>query len=266
MGRAACLSDGLSIQAEGPGPSPMAAPSPPTRDIGISDLWYGIGAQGIIGDAWENTPDLLWPQSLTTFGRIRHDPQIRGVLQAYLLPIVRATWVVDPAGCRDEVVQHVADDLGLPILGNDKPGPARRRGVIWRRHLTSAAYNHLVYGHMPFEIRYRIDGIQKGGCHLDHLGERMPWTISEIDLNSDGTVQQVWQQTVKQPMPANRLLWYVTGQSGTNWTGVSMLRPVFGAWLLKHETMRVHATSINRWGMGVPHVEAPPGGTAAQVA
>jgi hypothetical protein len=244
----------------------MATTAPPIRDIGTTDLYWGTWGQGLLTDWWETTADLIWPNSVITYGRMRHDPQLRAVLNAYLLPILRATWAVDPAGCRDEVVQHVADDLGLPVLeSGDEPGPARRRGVSWARHLRQALYDHLVYGHMPFELRYRVDGTSPGDCHLDHLGARMPWTLAQIHLNPDSTIREVVQVTQAEPIPANRLVWYVNQQEGANWAGISMLRPCFGAWLLKHETWRVHATSIRRFGMGVPSVEAPPGGTAAQV-
>jgi len=194
---------------------------------------------------------------------MRHDPQLKAVLSAYCLPLLRATWAVDPAGCRDEVVQHVADGLGIGILGHDKkPGPARRRGVIWLRHLR-LALEHLTFGHMPFELRYREEG---GRLQLDNLGERMPWTIARINLADDGTISEVYQQTQQEPIPGDRLIWYVNEQEGSNWAGFSIMRPAYAAWLLKHETWRVHATSIRRFGMGVPYVEAPPGGTAAQVA
>ena len=239
----------------------------PTRDIGVPDLvWGNYGYAMVSTDWWETSPDLMWPASNQTYAKMRHDPQLRAVLQAYVLPITRAMWAVDPSGCRDEVVQHVADDLGIPVLGHeDKPGPARRRGVIWARHLKLALEN-LIYGHMPFELRYRIDSPKPGGCHLDHLGERLPHTIARINLNRDATVKEVYQFTQDQPMPANRLLWYTTEHEGANWAGVSMLRAAYGAWLIKHEMWRVHGTSIRRFGMGVPYVEAPPGATAAQVA
>ncbi len=240
--------------------------NPPTRDIGNTDLYWGTFGQGLLTDWWETTADLIWPNSVITYGRMRHDTQLRAVLYAYLLPILKAQWWVDPEGCRDEVTQHVADDLGLPILGYDAhPGPARRRGVIWKRHLRDAAYHHLVYGHMPFELRYRIEEAKPGGVHLDHLGGRMPWTLAQIMLRPDSTIDHVVQTTQREPIPANRLVWYVHQHEGANWAGISMLRPAFGAWLLKHETQRVHATSIRRFGMGVPTVEAPPGATAQQV-
>src|SRR5260221_4214118 len=67
--------------------------------------------------------------------------------------------------------------------------------------------------------------------------------------------------------PRSTLFPYTTlfRSEGSQWAGISMLRPAFGAWLLKHETWRVHATSIRRFGMGVPTVTAPAGGTGAQV-
>jgi hypothetical protein len=249
------------------GDAPLAEAAAPTRDIGTTDLFWGTWGQGLLTDWWETTADLIWPQSVITFGRMRHDPQLRGVLSAYLLPILRATWAVDPEGCRPEAATRVAEDLGLPLLGSEvQRGPARRGGVNWRKHLHQAAYNHLVYGHMPFELRYRIEEAAPGGVRLDHLGARMPWTIAQIHMNRDATISEIVQTTQDEPIPANRLLWYVHDQEGANWAGISMLRPVFGMWLLKHETMRVHASSIRRFGMGVPEVTAPPGATAGQVA
>jgi len=196
---------------------------------------------------------------------MRHDPQLHAVLQAYCLPIMRANWTLDPAGCKAKVVQHCADDLGVGILGQDNnPGPGRRRGVVWHRHLRQALYDQLVYGHQPFERRYRYDPGDKL-FHLDNLGPRMPWTLAQIRLNPDSTVSEIVQTTQARPIPADRLVWYVNNLEGSNWAGISMLRAAFGAWLLKHETWRVHATSIRRFGMGVPGVEAPPGATQAQV-
>src|SRR5262249_19577729 len=101
---------------------------------------------------------------------------------------------------------------------------------------------------------------------LDSLGPRMPWTIAYMNLDpATAQIESVVQTTQREPIPGPRFVWYVHDQEGANWAGISMLRPAFGAWLLKHETMRVHATSIRRFGMGVPEVTAPPGATIGQV-
>ncbi|MFI6793670.1 DUF935 family protein [Nonomuraea sp. NPDC050383] len=234
--------------------------SAPTRDIGHLDSNYGVW----YGDLLEQIPDLTWPLSARTYSLMRTDPQLTAVLSAYTLPIRRATWAVDPAGCRPEVVQLVADDLGLPILGVDpEPGPARRRGVRWTDHLRLALLS-LTFGFMPFERRYAIVG---GQARLVNLGERMPHTIGQLQLAADETVQSITQNLAAvRPIPANRLVWYVHDREAANWTGRSLLRPAYGAWLLKHEVWRVHATSVRRFGMGVPSVSAPPGAIPAQIA
>ncbi len=203
---------------------------------------------------------------MVTYGRMRHDLdlEVKAVLSAYKLPILRATWALDPEGCKDAVVKHCADDLGLPILGqlDKKPGPARRRGIIWHRHL-GQALQYLTFGHMIFERRYeeQPDGYMK----LVSLGPRMPWTVATVRTERSGEITEIVQTTQQEPIPASRLAWYVTELEGSNWTGVSPLRAAFGAWLLKHEAWRTHATSIRRFGMGVPTVEAPQGATQLQV-
>lgn len=196
---------------------------------------------------------------------MRNDPQIKAVLNAYFLPILRATWAVDPAGCRDEVVQAVADTFGLPVNGTDAGlTPGRRRGIIWGRHLRQAL-NYQVFGHMPFELRYAPNPKISDRMDLVNLGQRMPWTIAQMHIDDHGLLDYIEQTTQRQQIPANRLLWYVRELEGSNWAGQSMLRPAFGAWLLKHETWRVHATSIRRFGMGVPTVTAPQGASQTMV-
>ncbi|MFC9973555.1 hypothetical protein ACFVH6_21940 [Spirillospora sp. NPDC127200] len=235
--------------------------APPTTDLGTIDFADVIGAQWI--DVNEVVPDLAWPNSVAMYSRMRHDPRLTAIIKAYSLPIRRATWAIDPAGCRDEVVQVVADDLGLPILGADPaPTGARRRGVSWGGHLRTALLS-LTYGFMPFERRYEI---RNQRARLANLGERMPWTIGAINLNRDGTIESVQQNLVgSSTIPANRLVWYAHDREGATWTGRSLLRAAYGPWLLKHEMWRVHATSIRRFGMGIPSVEAPAGATPAQV-
>jgi hypothetical protein len=195
--------------------------SPPLTDIGTPDFWWGQ----VEPEWFENTYELNFPESVVTYSRMRHDPQIKAVLNAYILPILRATWVIDPDGARDEVAQHVADDLGVNILGQDeRPGAARRRGVVWQRHLRQALYEQLVFGFMAFERRYRIE--DDGSAHLDHLGARMPWSVARINTNRDGTIESLEQVTQAAPIPANRLVWYVNDLEGGNWTGMSLLRRV----------------------------------------
>jgi hypothetical protein len=230
----------------------------------ITDNLYGT----TYTDALEQVPALMYPDNISTFGKMRFDPQISATLKAYTLPLRGPeNWAVNPRGCRDEVVEVIADAFGLPILGNnDGPGPFRRRGVLWSEHLRMALLM-LVYGHMPFAIAGEVTG-EPLRWRLTELSERLPSTISEIKTDPAGHLLWI-KQNIGGPnppkIPASNLLWYVHEREGAAWWGRSMLREAYGPWLLKHEMWRVLATSSRRFGMGVPTVYAPAGGTQAEV-
>lgn len=229
-------------------------------------------AQGSMGttydslalDLFEQIPALTFPLSVQTYSRMRTDPQIGAILKAYSYPLRSATYMVNPNGCRDEVVQLVADAWGLPISGdNDDPGPARRRGVEWDDHLRIALLMH-VFGFSPFAIRYEVGGTPLR-ARLAELSERLPQTITDIEVNDDGSLKGVTQAGSKDLLPAKDLLWYVREREGSAWQGRSLLREAYAPWLLKHEMWRVLAQSSRRFGMGVPTVTASPGSPPADV-
>ena len=230
---------------------------------------FGADSYGAIVDyLLENTPQLVHPQSVQTFGRMRHDPQLTAILAAYGQAIARANWALDPAGVRDEVAARIADDLGLPIAGaEEEPTGARRRGFTWGEHLRLTGL-YRVYGHMFFEQAWEpADGMWR----LRVVQERMPQTISTLHLNRDGTLASVeqggalfssgvsGQQVPKITTADHRLVYYVREREGSNYFGQSLIRPAYGPWLIKDQLLRVHATSIRRFGMGVPTFEPLPG-------
>lgn len=234
-------------------------PSAPLSSAGYMSTY---AYQNALADVLESIPDVTWPDSIQTFAKMRTDPQLTAVLNAYTLPLRAAPKFIDPAGCRAEVVKLVADDLGLPVLGAENvPGPARRRGVDFNEHFRVALLN-LVYGHMPFAQRYEI---VNGKARLVELAERMPSTITDILTDDAGNLSGILQFGEKSIIPARNLVWYCHEREGAAWHGRSMLRPAYGAWLLKHEMWRVMATSSRRFGMGVPVVNAPAGATDAQI-
>lgn len=219
----------------------------------------------LVSDLTETIPALMWPENITTYNAMRNDTQISAVLKAYVYPLLSAQWGFDPTGCRAEVVKMCADAYGLPIVGDDKTkaGPFRRRGVLWDEHL-DVATDMLVYGHMPFAIGGEVTG-NPLRWRLTELSERMPSTITDINVNKDGTLKSIVQFGSQTAIPASNLLWYVHRRRGGNWTGRSMLREAYAPWLLKHEMWRVLATSGRRFGTGIPVVNAPTGATPAQI-
>jgi hypothetical protein len=225
----------------------------PTGEIGYANPSEDFWAY----DETETTPELQWPQSVQVFEQMRtQDSQCVSVLRAVTLPVRRTPWRIDPAGAKARVAQFVADELGLPLVGKKpKPVPRTRDRFSWSEHLEQALLM-LPFGHMYFEQVYRVE---PGGdrAHLRKLAPRMPRSIEEIKVASDGGLVYIKQYSAKtdapvRPIPVDRLVAYVHDKEGANWKGRSLLRPAYKNWLLKDRLLRVDAQTIERNGMGVP--------------
>jgi Protein of unknown function (DUF935) len=236
----------------------------PATPVAVNEIGY---AQ--VANTWwqwqdETTPELRWPSSVQVYDQMRsQDAQVASVLRAVTLPVRRTPWRIDPAGARARVVQLVADDLGLPIVGKPpKPQPRTRDRFSWQEHLREALLM-LPFGHMYFEQVYRID---EGGARarLRKLAPRMPKTIEQVNVAADGgliSIRQYATTTAGQPQPAipvDRLVAYIHDREGGNWLGRSLLRPAYKHWLIKDRLLRVQAQTIERNGMGVPLYKGAP--------
>ena len=225
-------------------------PAAPVREMGhvIDGSWWAELEA-------EPTPELRWPLSVQVYDRMRRqDAQVASVLRAVTLPVRRTPWRVEPNGARDEVVQLVAEDLGLPIVGGDPVVPKRSRDRFsWKTHLRLALLM-LPMGHSFFEQVYRI---VDGKARLRKLAERPSRTIHKINVARDGGLESIEQWgSAGDPGPAkipvNRLVAYVNDLEGGNWTGMSLLRTCYKNWLIKDRLIRVEAQTVERNGMGVP--------------
>lgn len=218
----------------------------------------------------ETTPELIWPQSVFVYDAMRKtDAQVASVLRAVTLPVLRTPWRIDPAGARPEVVELIADDLGLPIVGQQpKPQPRTKDRFSWTDHLRQALLM-LPFGFAFFEQVYRIDP-DGSRAHLRKLAYRPARTIQRIDVAPDGGLIQISQYSsiaqqypgqtersvLQQPIPVDRLVAYVHELEGGNWIGHSILRSAYKNWLIKDRLLRVQAQTIERNGMGVPLYKA----------
>lgn len=231
------------------------APAPRT-EIGYAQAFAA-------GNWWqyddETTPELQWPQSVYVYDQMRRqDAQVASVLRAVTLPVRRTPWRVDPAGARPEVARLIAEDLGLPVVGETpRSTPRTRDRFSWAEHLRQALLM-LPFGHMYFEQVYRAQGEQ---IRLRKLAPRMPKTIEQVDVARDGGLVSITQYSTldsrqSRPIPVDRLVAYVHDREGGNWLGFSLLRPAYKHWLIKDRLLRVQAQTIERNGMGVPLYEA----------
>ncbi|WP_256991802.1 MULTISPECIES: DUF935 domain-containing protein [unclassified Rhodococcus (in: high G+C Gram-positive bacteria)] len=204
----------------------------------------------------EETPELRWPLASRVYEQMkRQDAQIKSVLRAVSLPVMRTGWRLDPNGSDPEVYEHVSQDLGLPIHGMEPKPRGRTKGRFsWQEHLQNALLS-IQYGHMFFEQEYAVDETT-GLLRLRKLGPRMPRTISAINVARDGGLVSIEQYDADKPIPVTQLVAYVYEKEGADWLGNSLLRPAYKNWLLKDRLLRVQAQTIERNGMGVPVYEA----------
>lgn len=239
--------------------APAEAPRAPVRETGYAVANPAGGWWSAVAE--ETTPELQWPMSIATYTRMRMtDAQVAAVLRAVAMPLRRAKWYLDPAGASEDVVQHVATDLGLPVKGADAPpvAPTRtRERFSWAHHLLQVL-EMLSYGHSMFEQQYRLD--EAIGLHrLRKLGHRPASTLTRINVASDGGLTSIeqappagWTDREPPTIPVGRLVAYVHERVGGNWRGVSLLRPAYKHWLLKDRLLRVGTETVERNGMGIP--------------
>jgi hypothetical protein len=231
---------------------------PPPRGID-REQGYVTGGTGWwqLWDA-EPTPELQWPHSIAVYDRMRRqDAQVISVLRAVTYPVQQTPWRIDPAGARDEVVEFVADNLGLLIKGADEdttPPPRVRDRFSWDQHLEWALLQ-VVFGHMFFEQVARVG--EDGKVRLRKLAPRWPRTIQRINVARDGGLV-----SIEQPPPpgesepvvlgVDRLVAYVWEREGGDWTGRSLLRAAYKPWMLKDQDLLSWTLGIDRNSMGVP--------------
>lgn len=231
----------------------------------MAEIGYQSGA-GILGwgaltaQTHETNPDLQWPSSIDVFDRMRReDTQVKSVLRAVTLPILRTEWVIDGAGCAPNVVRFVAENLGLPVKGEPFVAPARSDGRFSFKEFLRLALLELPFGHSFFEQVYdQSDGMTR----LTKLAWRPPRTIQAIEVAADGGLVAIVQYgiTAGKParIPVDRLVAFVNEREGANWLGESILRSAYKMWILKDRTLRVQALTNERNGLGIPTFTSAP--------
>ncbi|PPF18276.1 hypothetical protein C5B92_07105 [Rathayibacter sp. AY1A4] len=240
----------------------------------MAEIGYQKGALAtwtMLGDEQHETnPDWQWPKSIEVQDRMRtEDAQVGSVLRAVMFPIMSAEWMVDPAGARPEVVDQIAADFNLPVMGRPPAAPLRTKGRFsWGEHLRLALLE-LPFGHSFFEQVYKLEN---GQARLAKLAWRPPRTIESIEVAEDGGLVSITQygRTGKEPVkiPVDRLVAYVNDREGGNWLGRSILRTAYKNWLLKDRILRVQALTAERNGLGVPvytGADAPQGADVDQI-
>jgi hypothetical protein len=116
----------------------------------------------------------------------------------------------------------------------------------------------LDFGFAVHEQVWKIDG---GRVRLAKLAPRLPitayrWLTDERGEELAALEQMGYRgsQYVVTQIPANKMDLFTFHQEGQNYTGLSLLRPMYQHWYIKSNLYKVDAVACERNGMGVPTI------------
>jgi hypothetical protein len=211
----------------------------------------------------EQTPAWLGRQRIETVQTMLNDSQVTSLRQAIRLPAHRYRIALDPGDCDEATTDLLATDLDVPLVdAPDETRPGRRANRFSARRHLDRALDALDYGHAVFEQAGRIDA--EGLWRLVDLAPVPQWTIDDPtswEIDRRGRLIQVVQRETSPPieLPVDHLVVHTWQGAPGDPRGRSMLRPLYGPWLLRDRTLRIMGMSDQRTGMGIPIGKVPTG-------
>lgn len=200
-------------------------------------------------------PELRFPHASRVYSEmIRDDAQVAAIYKAVTLPIRRSGWWIDDNGADEEIVNHISQDLRLPVKGQKYvTSTSTFKSVSWDKHLEQVL-TALLFGHAYFEQVYEVR--DDGKEHLRKLAIRPSVTITNINVAKDGGLDSIIQgpyeggKEVK--IPVDRLVAYVHDPKDNSWQGTSLFRAAYDHYYLKELLQRLEFTALERNSLGVP--------------
>lgn len=225
-----------------------------------------VSASGITYSAVPNVdhvPELADPWTrYHIYDKMLTDSRIASTIRALFQPILGAKWEIHPRNADNAVTEHIAHDFNLTIQKADESWPDRSGFRFDFQDFLYHCLFSLVYGVFFFEKVYRVE--DDGLLHLSKLAPRLPHTLAYdgIQVDRDGGLKSITQRGLNGQrdivIPVERLLAITHEKVDGNWRGRSVLRPIYGDWLMKHHAMRINSIHIDRNGTGVVVAEGPP--------
>lgn len=223
----------------------------------------------------DDNPDMGVPYRFQVFNRMRReDAAVRSALWLYKLPMRSADWTLTPADeGKDPLDRMICDATAANFGLNDYDSML---DLTWDEQVQQAALK-LDFGSMGEEMIWgeAIEWVDADGdphplFPIQRLAPRFPSSVMVPEgFDTDpmtGKLRGVTQMTSKGPrtMTGDNVCWYTMEKEGNDWYGVSMLRPMYGAWRLKRAVMIAAGIGWDRFAYGTPVVRYPQGGGPAK--
>lgn len=207
----------------------------------------------------EYLQELTGTRRADTYDKMRRsDGQVKMVTGAIVNLLKGANWEIDPGADGDE---YKADrDLIEEILFRQLDDP-------WETFVGEAATN-VYHGYSLFEVSHKVvTNHPKFGSFnaVDALGFRSQrtierWNVDAVTGKLVSVTQMAYgdaQKTVD--IPAEFLLHFPIEKEGSNFEGISPLRPCFGAYTRKDLYLKLMAIGMEGSAVPFPVVEIPEG-------
>lgn len=240
-----------------------AAADPPTATLGVDDQWLGL--QLYLSGGPDINPELTGQFKYPVYDEMRKtNPAVKSTLWMLKQPIRAAEWTIDPApnaAPEDELIADAARwQFGL--AKDDIAGPLDKS---WSRVLGQKLLM-LDWGAMFEELLWSDDLVAWRDANGDEhqlrpivrLAPRMPHTVHEVRVDPKTGLESIqqWLPGAK-PIPAEKLAVHVLDQEGSDYFGTSMLRAMYGPWLLQKTLMVAVGIGWDRFAAGIPVVRYP---------
>lgn len=200
----------------------------------------------------EYNPKLQFPQSVRVFDEMRKsDASVAASLRVIKLPITSATYFFEPASDSEQdmaIVKHLEHEFF-------------EKNNFYSKFLPQALL-FLDFGFMIFEKVWEIEakGEYKGMISLKKLAPRLPKSVDqwiESESGEAGVRQSGWRMDkyIQAEIPAHKVLRLTFDQEGSNYEGVSVLRPAYKHWFMKSTLEKIGAIAADRQANGTPTIK-----------
>lgn len=221
----------------------MAAhpPHPGTEELGST------GSEVTAGELIQQdyNIDLQSENAYKIYDRMRlSDSSIGTGLWVIKLPLMRATWTVEPPTDKPKD-REIAEFVEGELMGMTIPW----QEVLWQILLM------LDYGSFPFEIVWEIG--KDSRAHLRKLAPRHPRTVTKWLIDEHGGFDGIEQQTLRSTgfhtttILPEKLVVYVNQKEGSNFRGISLLRRCYKHWVIGERLTNVDAVAKEKRAMGI---------------
>jgi len=178
----------------------------------------------------------------------RVDPVIRGLLNAWKLPILRAEPRIEPASEDNEDLK-IAEEIESNLFENDN--------FTYGQWLKNVLY----FFDFGFEVQEKQFELVDGRWRWKMFSHRRPETIfkwgvengelDHIHQQAFDVTTQAWRTDIV--IPKAKLFHIANEMEGENFQGESVLRAAYRSYFIKDKMIRLQAIQAEKGALGIPH-------------